>query len=227
LKVAAEVSRMNGRVALRERRDDAIGVLGTVEQAMSKDVVLLSPDTHVGEALVLMEGVLAGNRLVVDTGRVIGVVSLSDLIDVRTLAWRTGTVWGPGHRQDGWRVADVMTPCRRTISAADPLVRAVGAMYEEDLERVPVENGEGEVVGVLTRRDVMRAVAALVGACVRAGPQPSVYPRQAPSPTEPGGLPDSAPLEAGDRSIPAWRPATRRVAERRCVRTARRPEGRY
>jgi CBS domain-containing protein len=219
---------MTGLVALRERREDAIGVLGTVEQAMSTDFGLLSPDTHVGEALVLMEGVLAGNGLVVDTGRVIGVVSLSDLIDVRTLASRTGTVWGPGHRQDGWRVADVMTPCRRTISAADPLVRAVGAMYEEDLERVPVENGEGEVVGVLTRRDVMRAVAALVGASVRAGPQPSVEdPRQAPSPTEPGGLPDSAPLEAGDRSIPAWRPATRRVAERRCVRTARRPEGRY
>lgn len=154
-----EVSGMSGLVAARDRGDDLLDLLGTVERAMSTDIVLLSPDTQVGEAFVLMEGAGVGNGLVVAAGRPVGVVTLEDLMDVRTLAWHTGTLWGPGHSQVGWRVADVMTPCRRTISPADPLGRAASTMHEDDLQRVPVENDEGRLVGVLTQRDVIRAVA--------------------------------------------------------------------
>jgi CBS domain-containing protein len=136
-----------------------LDVLGTVEHGMSTDIVLLLPDTHVGEALVLMKGVVAGNGLVVEAGRLLGVVTLRDLLDVRTLAWRTGTLWGPGHSQRGWRVSDVMPRCRRTVSPADPLARAAGTLYEEDLDRVAVEDQDGQLVGVLSRRDVIRAVA--------------------------------------------------------------------
>lgn len=150
---------MNGQVALQGSRDDVLDVLGTVEQAMSTDIVLLSPESHVGESLVLMKGVMAGNGLVVEAGRLVGVVALPDLLDVRTLAWRTGTLWGPGHSQRGWRVSDVMTRCRRTVSPADPLARGAGTLYEEDLDRLVVENQDGQLVGVLSRRDVIRAVA--------------------------------------------------------------------
>lgn len=158
-RVGVEVGSMNGGIALEGSRGDLLNVLGTVEQAMSVDFVLLSPETHVGEAIVLMEGALAGTGVVVEAGRLVGVVTPSDLLDVRTLACRAGTLWGPGHSHAGWRVVDVMTPCRRAVSSVEPLSRAVEAMYEDDLERVPVENDERQLAGILSRRDVMRAVA--------------------------------------------------------------------
>ena len=138
---------------------DVLTALGTVEQAMSTDFGVVSPDTSVGEALVLMEGVGAGTGLVVEDCRLVGVVTLRDLTDVRTLASSTGTLWAPGRSQAGWRVSDVMTPCHRAVSPAAPLARAVCTMYEDDLERVAVADDDWRLVGVLSRRDVIRAVA--------------------------------------------------------------------
>jgi CBS domain-containing protein len=148
---------MNVQVAMHG--DDVLTSLGTVEQAMSRDFGVVSPDTSVGEALVLIEGKGAGTGLVVEEGKLVGVVTLRDLMDVRTLASSTGTLWGPGRSQAGWRVSDVMTPSRRAVSPVTPLARAVCTMYEDDLERVAVADDDWQLVGVLSRRDVIRAVA--------------------------------------------------------------------
>ena len=139
--------------------NDVLTGLGTVEQAMSMDFGVVSPDTSVGEALVLLEGIGAGTGLVVDGCRLVGVVTLRDLMDVRTLAINTRTVWGPGGNRAGWRVSNVMTPCHRAVSPTTPLARAVCTMYEHDLERVAVADDDWKLVGVLSRRDVIRAVA--------------------------------------------------------------------
>ncbi len=139
--------------------DDVLTTLGTVEQAMSTDFGVLSQDTLAGEAVVLLEGMGAGTGLVVEGGRLVGVVTLRDLLDERTLASRAGMPWGPGRSRASWFVFDVMTPCHRAVSPAAPLARAACTMYEENLERVPVANDDWQLVGVLSRRDVIRAVA--------------------------------------------------------------------
>ena len=153
---------MHAGVAERPRRVELAEALGAVERAMSRDIVVLAPDTHVGEALALMEGEHARWGLVVEAGGVIGIVGIRDLLDVRTLAWRTGTLWGPGRGHTGWRVADVMTRCVSVVSPTDPLALALVKLDEGELDRLPVVDEGGALVGLLSRRDAIHALAELV-----------------------------------------------------------------
>jgi len=160
---------MNDPVAEPISQLDVVEMLGTVERAMSRDVVLLAPDTPVGDAFALIQGTHAtGGGLVVEAGRVIGVVTIPDLLNVRASAWCTGTLWGPGRSHAGWRVADVMERCRWVASKADPLALVVVKMDEAELDRLPVVDEGGRPVGLLTRRDVIHAVARRVRGRVKA-----------------------------------------------------------
>jgi CBS domain-containing protein len=153
---------MNALAPERSPRSGFVQAMGPVERAMSRDIVVLASDTHVGEALALMEGEHARWGLVVEAGGVIGIVGIRDLLDVRTLAWRTGTLWGPGRGHTGWRVADVMTPCESVVSPTDPLALALVKLDEGELDHLPVVDEGGALVGLLSRRDAIHALAELV-----------------------------------------------------------------
>jgi len=58
------------------------------------------------------------------------------------------------------QVQDLMTQCVETVRENDSLRDAAWKMKDADAGFIPVTNGDGQVVGVLTDRDiVMRAVA--------------------------------------------------------------------
>jgi CBS domain-containing protein len=154
---------MNALAPERSPRPGFVQAMGPVQRAMSKDIVMLASDTHVGQALALMEAAHATWGLVVEAGGVIGSVAIRDLLDVRTLAWRTGTLWGPGRDYTGWRVADVMTRCESAVSPIDPLALALVKLDEGELDRLPVVDERGRLVGLLSRRDAIHALAELVG----------------------------------------------------------------
>ena len=154
---------MNARVAERSPRFELVGALGPVGQAMSRDIVVLAPDTHVGEALALMECKHATGGLVVEAGRIIGIVGIPDLLEVRSLVWRTGgTLWGPGRGHTGWRVADVMASCASVVSPTDPLALALVKLDDGQLDVLPVVDRGGKPIGLLSRRDVIHALAERV-----------------------------------------------------------------
>ncbi|MGI5255948.1 CBS domain-containing protein [Streptomyces angustmyceticus] len=81
--------------------------------------------------------------------RVIGLVSASDLrSDRRTTA--TGGVLTAGA---------VMSAPARTVRADDSVVRAARLMSTGGIERLPVVDEEARLVGMVTRRDVLRIFA--------------------------------------------------------------------
>ena len=153
---------MNALAPERSPRPGFVQAMGPVQRAMSRDIVVLASDTHVGEALALMEGAHATWGLVVETGGVIGSVAIRDLLEVRTLAWRTGTLWGPGRGHAGWRVADVMTSSESVVSRTDPLALALVKLDEGELDRLPVVDESGALIGLVSRRDAIHALAELV-----------------------------------------------------------------
>lgn len=113
---------------------------------------------------------------VVDDGRLVGIVTQSDLQDASRL-------------QDGniheMRLADIMTPQPVTVKPHDPLTHVLYLLNRFKISRLPVTEGH-RLVGIITRADIIRAESdQLSGENQRFGPQPEpsyvVYQTQAPA----------------------------------------------
>lgn len=55
-------------------------------------------------------------------------------------------------------VESVMSKSVRTIEVGSSLIRALGTMLAGRIRRLPVVNPQGDVVGIVTQRDLLRAV---------------------------------------------------------------------
>lgn len=143
----------------RTGRPDLVDVLGTVEGAMTKDVVSVSRDMLASEALALLVRNGVGGAPVIERGRVVGVVTVSDLSGRRAHAQRTGPFMRPDRGSTEWRVADWMTESAVTAFSEEPLADAVVRMDESQVDRLPVVDLNGRPIGLIARDDVVRAVA--------------------------------------------------------------------
>jgi predicted transcriptional regulator len=138
-------------------------LLGTVGEAMTRDVVLLVADMTVAMALRRLDEKGISGAPVVERGRVVGVITQRDLL-VPTLlddpAGFAALVLARRHsRLDGLRVSDLMSDEPVTAEPDWPLVRAVQTMIIQGVNRLPVVDNAGRSLGVLTRDDVLGAVA--------------------------------------------------------------------
>jgi predicted transcriptional regulator len=138
-------------------------LLGTVGEAMTRDVVLLAADMPAAMALRRLDEKAVSGAPVVDRGRIVGVITQRDLL-VPTLvdnpagSSAVGVAWHR-HRQDGLRVRDLMSGEPVTAEPDRPLVQAVQMMIVHGVNRLPVVDQAGRSLGVLTRDDVLGAVA--------------------------------------------------------------------
>jgi CBS domain-containing protein len=138
-------------------------LLGTVGAAMTRDVVLVAADMGAELALRRLDRGAVSGAPVVERGRVVGVVTRRDLL-VPTLAEAPAGSAGPlgggsWNRPVGLRVSDLMSDEPVTVTPDRPLVEAVRTMLGRGVNRVPVIDRAGRPLGILTRDDVLRAVA--------------------------------------------------------------------
>ena len=134
--------------------------LGTIGEAMTRDVVLLAADMTAEMALRRLDQKAVSGAPVVDHGRVVGVITRRDLL-VPTLLDEPSIAQAPGRwtRLTGLRVNDLMSGEPVTAEPDCPLVQAVRTMLDHGVNRLPVVDRAGRPIGVLTRDDVLRAVA--------------------------------------------------------------------
>jgi CBS domain-containing protein len=134
--------------------------LGTVDEAMTRDVVLLAADMTAEMALRRLDQKAVSGAPVVDHGRVVGVITRRDLL-VPTLLDDAYDGQAPGRltRLTGVRVYDLMSSEAVTVEPDCSLVHAVRTMIGHGVNRLPVVDRAGRSLGVLTRDDVLRAVA--------------------------------------------------------------------
>jgi CBS domain-containing protein len=139
---------------------------------MTRNVISVSPDATVAQAVELMlERGISGLLVVNPGGTLGGIVTEGDLLrrdelgTERRRAWWLRLIASPGRqaadftRAHGRRVADVMTHDVVSIDANAPLEEIVALMEEHRIKRVPVLEGD-RVVGVVSRADLLRALAA-------------------------------------------------------------------
>jgi acetoin utilization protein AcuB len=122
-------------------------------QLMSRDVLTLRPDTRVEDAWRQLAARRLGQAPVLDkTLRLVGLVSIQDLLMVINVEGET--VRDVLSRS----VADVMTS---PVVSADPITdirRAARVLLDYRLSGLPVVNEQEELVGILTRSDILRAL---------------------------------------------------------------------
>lgn len=135
-------------------------MLGTVGDSMSHDLLLLEPRMRGSEAVRALERRGITGAPVVDHGRIVGVFSLSDLIEPGKPTWQThGPFLRREHTLAGVEVQEIMT---RDVVTADPdwpLTHAATVMEALGINRLPVVDALERPIGILARDDVVRAVA--------------------------------------------------------------------
>jgi CBS domain-containing protein len=134
----------------------------TVKDVMSTHVIAVRPGAGYKEmAAMLREQRVSAFPVVDEDNRVIGVVSGSDLLVKEALE---GTVPGmlqglaQRHVRDqvtGVTAADLMTKPAVTIGPDEPASHAARLMYNKRVKRLPVIAGDGTLIGIVSRSDVL------------------------------------------------------------------------
>jgi predicted transcriptional regulator len=119
----------------------------TVRDIMDGAVVSLEPQMRVAQAAaILADHQISGAPVCAEDGRVVGVLSQSDL---------TGVFDDAGAKT----VADVMTPEVLSVGADEPVERAIHTMAFEGVHRLVVVDGERRLAGIVTSMNVLRDLA--------------------------------------------------------------------
>lgn len=154
----------------------------TVEEVMTADVLTCAPDEEVSSVARRLREKDVSGAPVVEDGRVVGVVSEADLLDLLDTKQEDTNIWLPSPfeafelplRAFPWRewaekhgllkqaledigekpVRKIMTKKPRTISPTTSLDEAAGIMVRTGYNRLPVVRDD-ELVGIVTRGDVL------------------------------------------------------------------------
>jgi CBS domain-containing protein len=117
----------------------------TIGDFMSRNVLSVAPEDTIGEAAQLMADANVGSSVVLEHGRLIGILTERDLL--RAMAQRV-------HPSEA-RVREWMTAEPVAVSESTSADEAARLMVENGFRHLPVVDGE-RTLGVVSLRDVMR-----------------------------------------------------------------------
>ncbi len=147
----------------------------TVADVMTRDPITVHPDAPLKDAIqILADKRISGLPVVDQSGKLVGVISETDLM------WRESGMTPPAyimlldsviylenptrydrdlHKALGQSVGEVMSRDPVTISPDKSLRDAARILHERSVHRLPVIDDQHHIVGILTRGDVVRAMA--------------------------------------------------------------------
>ena len=148
----------------------------TVAEVMTSNPIAVSPQTPLKEAIqILAEKKISGLPVKDDTGKLVGVISETDLM------WQETGVEPPPyimildsviylqnparyekeiHKALGQTVGEVMSDKPISIQPDRSLKEAAQIMHEKQIRRLPVVDDRDQLVGILTQGDIIRMMAA-------------------------------------------------------------------
>lgn len=117
-----------------------------IEEVMTTDVHTLSPDAPISDLLEMLRATRISGAPVVENGKLVGIVSLEDLIRALT-------------------ANDTNSPVRKymnqnviTVNDYDPVIEAMESFTKEKVGRFPVVDADGKLVGMITKGDITRGL---------------------------------------------------------------------
>src|SRR6185436_8820793 len=141
----------------------------TIEDVMTRDLITVTPAMPIHQAARLMVEHGVSGLPVVDDGRLVGIISEGDLILRQTR--REQRPWWRSFFDDGEQLAreyqkavgitvgEVMTRTVVSISPVWGIETSAAIMQNRRIRRLPVVH-DGRLVGIVTRADLIKALAA-------------------------------------------------------------------
>ncbi|MCS6799007.1 MAG: CBS domain-containing protein [Myxococcota bacterium] len=123
----------------------------TVADVMTRQVVTVFEEDSLDGLEEGMKWLRFRHLPVVDDGKLVGLLTERDL-----LRW---AIRGP--RAERTFVADVMNRHVTTVAPDTPVARAAELMLERKIDCLPVVEGDGKLVGIVTTADLLRLVTTL------------------------------------------------------------------
>ncbi len=111
-----------------------------------QEIIAVTPATSIIEAVRLMKERHIGALMVVESDRLVGILSERDVV-FRVVAEERDA--------KSTRVADVMTANPETIRPEKPFGHALHIMCEGGFRHVPVVDAQGRAVGMVSARDAL------------------------------------------------------------------------
>lgn len=131
-----------------------------VGDIMSVPPVTITPSTSVQAAQALMHQRKIRHLPILQGGRLVGIISDRDIRLALPSPATSLSVWEVRHLLDKLTVGEVMTYFVMTTTPDCPVTEAVGRMLGHKVGSLPVVV-DRQVVGILTRTDVLRAFRRL------------------------------------------------------------------
>lgn len=138
-----------------------------VQDVMTKDVLTVQKyDSIVSVAHMLADKNISGLPVVDRDGKMLGIITQADVLSMlgvgREPSFRDLLKYMLGERlperRVGDTVGDIMTGSPVTIKPEMNIADAVQIMDAKKIRRLPVVDGVGKLIGILTRADILRAV---------------------------------------------------------------------
>jgi CBS domain-containing protein len=120
----------------------------SINEVMTHDPASVEPSATVLEAARLMRDLDIGDVLVVENGKLAGLITDRDIV-VRVVA--------DGRDPSSTSVGDVCTPNPKTVTPTQPASEAARFMRENDVRRLPVVQ-DGRPVGIVSIGDLAVAL---------------------------------------------------------------------
>ena len=124
--------------------------------AMTRDPITIGPATRLGEVEGLFEAHPVNAFPVTDAaGKLLGVFSKLDLLGAFSIV--PGAVRPQYEAVMSRPISEVMSSCVHSVGLRTPLTRVLSEFVRLRVKSLPVVVG-GEVIGVISREDVLRAL---------------------------------------------------------------------
>lgn len=121
-----------------------------IKTVMSSDVLTVTPFTDIYEAIrIMVEKNVTGLPVINPDGTIAGILSEKDV-----LALMVNAEDQPG------RVAEYMTPDPTCFDQEDSIIDVAECFIGHNFRRVPIVS-DGKLVGILSRRDIVRFILHL------------------------------------------------------------------
>jgi CBS domain-containing protein len=163
--------------AARWDQSPGVGIEGAIKMLMAKDVmtadvITVAPDTTIRAVAELLVTQGVSGVPVLDKGVLVGIVTEGDLLHraeigttARPVSWwsrifkNKAVLAAEYSREHSTRVVDVMTKNVATVEESTPIADIADLLTQRSVRRVPVTRG-GKVVGIVSRANIVRALAA-------------------------------------------------------------------
>jgi IMP dehydrogenase len=125
-----------------EREVQEVNAVKRAEELIERDVLYVEDTATVADAERLLSQYHIGGLPVIGKGKIIGIVSRRDIRAI-------------GPKRGGEKITAIMT--KKPITADEDISaeKALGIMYTSKVERLPVVDKRGRLVGIITMQDIL------------------------------------------------------------------------